>query len=473
MRSNLGIVLVANAAGTDIKLDSKENAGTARDPRIEMVIVIGDITAVNAGTGLTGGGTSGSVTLNVDANFIQNRVSGSCAVGSSIRVINSNGTVECETDDNSGGTVTSVAAGTGLTASPSNPITTTGTITVATGGITSAMIADGTIAAADINTADVQKRVSGTCSGSNAIQGVNADGTVNCGSTGTIGGSGTANYVPKFTASTTLGNSAIYESSGNVGIGTTSPGAKLDVAGSVSVAGLSNSGTTTFSRNIVTGQPISVSFQPSTNDGGAPYVRFQEPTSNSFWDIQLTTAGDFTLDRLDSEKFRIDQNGNVGIGTTSPSTRLDVNGTITGTTKNFQIDHPLDPQSKLLVHSALEGPEVAVYYRGEAQLIDGEVSISLPSYFEALTRKEQRTVQLTSIKGWAPLYVADEIRDGQFAVRVAAGGNPAQRFYWEVKAVRADVAPLVVEKLKTTDSMKLAENVKGTHRKIAVTTPSL
>ncbi len=33
-----------------------------------------------------------------------------------------------------------------------------------------------------------------------------------------IGGSGTANYIPKFTAATTVGNSIIYETAGNVGI---------------------------------------------------------------------------------------------------------------------------------------------------------------------------------------------------------------------------------------------------------------
>ena len=37
-----------------------------------------------------------------------------------------------------------------------------------------------------------------------------------------IGGSGTTNYLAKFTASGTVGNSVIYESGGNVGIGTTS-----------------------------------------------------------------------------------------------------------------------------------------------------------------------------------------------------------------------------------------------------------
>jgi hypothetical protein len=60
---------------------------------------IGDITAVNAGIGLTGGGTYGDVTLNADTSYLQRRVSGSCPAGSSISAINSDGTVVCETDD--------------------------------------------------------------------------------------------------------------------------------------------------------------------------------------------------------------------------------------------------------------------------------------------------------------------------------------------------------------------------------------
>ncbi|MBI1926135.1 hypothetical protein HYR99_18020 [Candidatus Poribacteria bacterium] len=50
---------------------------------------------------------------------------------------------------------------------------------------------------------------------------------------GGIGGNGTANFIPKFTDATTLGNSSIYETSGNVGIGTTTPGEKFTVAGTV------------------------------------------------------------------------------------------------------------------------------------------------------------------------------------------------------------------------------------------------
>jgi hypothetical protein len=72
------------------------------------------ITGVDAGTGLSGGGTSGSVTLSVDGAVTQLRVDQSCAVGSSIRAINEDGTVACQADTNSGGTVTSVSAGSGL-----------------------------------------------------------------------------------------------------------------------------------------------------------------------------------------------------------------------------------------------------------------------------------------------------------------------------------------------------------------------
>jgi len=46
-----------------------------------------------------------------------------------------------------------------------------------------------------------------------------------------LGGSGTTNFLSKFTSSNTLGISSIFETDGKVGIGTTSPGTKLEVQG--------------------------------------------------------------------------------------------------------------------------------------------------------------------------------------------------------------------------------------------------
>lgn len=46
-----------------------------------------------------------------------------------------------------------------------------------------------------------------------------------------IGGSGTTNYLPKFTAASTVGNSQLFDNGTNVGVGTASPSAKLTVNG--------------------------------------------------------------------------------------------------------------------------------------------------------------------------------------------------------------------------------------------------
>ena len=100
---------------------------------------------------------------------------------------------------------------------------------------------------------------------------------------------------------------------GNVGIGTSSPASKLHVQGT---------GTTAIQ---VTGGSSNVAGIYLGDAGGLANGRLSY--SNADNSLQLFTSG--------SEAMRIDSSGNVGIGTTSPATALDVTGTVTS--DNFKV----------------------------------------------------------------------------------------------------------------------------------------
>jgi hypothetical protein len=59
--------------------------------------------------------------------------------------------------------------------------------------------------------------------------------------------------------------------------------------------------------------------------------------------------------------------------------------------------------------------------------------VALPDWFEALNQDFR--YQLTPIGGWAPLYVAQEIRDNRFQI---AGGEPGMKVSWLVTGIRHD-----------------------------------
>ena len=157
----------------------------------------------------------------------------------------------------------------------------------------------------------------------------------------------------------------------------------------------------------------------------------------------------------------IRSNGYVGIGDEpSASERLHVHGNILSEgqitakgdvvargAKKFVIPHPCQ-EGKTLVHAALEGPEAAVYYRGEAQLRKGRAIVALPDYFEALTKAEGSTVMLTNVDGFDRLAVerqdGHQVVNGRFIV-ISETDSSSQVFTWEVKAVRADIAAILVE----------------------------
>jgi hypothetical protein len=129
---------------------------------------------------------------------------------------------------------------------------------------------------------------------------------------------------------------------------------------------------------------------------------------------------------------------------------VDVAGTLTAATKDFKIDHPLDPQNKLLYHASVESSEMMNIYTGNVILDNGgEGVVSLPKWFESLNADFR--YQLTAIGEAAPnLHVAQEIANHQFTI---AGGAPGMKVSWQVAGVRHDafakVHPLVVEVKKS------------------------
>ena len=144
-----------------------------------------------------------------------------------------------------------------------------------------------------------------------------------------IGGGATASTMAFSTNSI---ERARITSAGDVGIGTTSPAANLDVRGanklfdSHGIANVYSTDTTTV------GYGGSIAFGGNNGTGGTspyPYGKIQgvKEGSTSTWSGALvfgTTASSSAV----TERMRIDSSGNVGIGTASPAEKLDVRGNV-------------------------------------------------------------------------------------------------------------------------------------------------
>jgi hypothetical protein len=130
-------------------------------------------------------------------------------------------------------------------------------------------------------------------------------------------------------------------------------------------------------------------------------------------------------------------NNRVGIGTTNPGYKLEVNGSFAATTKSFVINHPTKPDMKLR-YGSLEGPENGVYVRGRTK---GN-TIQLPDYWTGLVDEFSITVNLTPIGSHQKLYVKSIDKN---VVTIGGGLFDQMEYFYTVFAERKDVDTLIVE----------------------------
>jgi trimeric autotransporter adhesin len=98
-----------------------------------------------------------------------------------------------------------------------------------------------------------------------------------------VTGTGTKNFIPIWTGATTLGNSVIYETGGNIGIGTKTPKAEVDVVGK-GVRGI---------QATVPGTQAAISGIATATSGGTTgtYGQSSDPGGNGVFGMNTATTG--------------------------------------------------------------------------------------------------------------------------------------------------------------------------------------
>jgi hypothetical protein len=157
-----------------------------------------------------------------------------------------------------------------------------------------------------------------------------------------IGGSGTVNFLSKFNSASQIETSSIFDNGTNIGIGLINPSSKLEVVGEIKSRNTNSSNSITLNTNLATLDISSAtrmfrfgSYTGATYNSlidGAVYVAgvsgISQLSMNTPGNQPITFATNDWLERMRIQP----TTGNVGIGTSNPSSRLEVNGAVTNTT---------------------------------------------------------------------------------------------------------------------------------------------
>ena len=134
----------------------------------------------------------------------------------------------------------------------------------------------------------------------------------------------TTGRIAKFINSTDLGDSVLFESSGKIGLGTTSPAFTLDVpSGEARFGGY---------RNWLTHTDAQLRMGDQVPDQGTWALGISGDSTDDFFVLNLSNGRfPIRINHATEDIYLAPTAGNVGIGTQSPTEKLDVVGTVKAT----------------------------------------------------------------------------------------------------------------------------------------------